>query len=66
MHPMTTSAVTTAPASDGTEILVRRWAATGEPWASVLLIHGIAEHSGRYEHVGARLATTNPRYAFRG
>ena len=24
----------------------------GEPWASVLIVHGLAEHSGRYEHVG--------------
>jgi alpha-beta hydrolase superfamily lysophospholipase len=42
--------------ADGTEILVRRWRPAGEPWAFVLLVHGIAEHSGRYEHVGARLA----------
>jgi len=26
------------------------------PWASVLLVHGVAEHSGRYEHVGRQLA----------
>jgi acylglycerol lipase len=56
MLPVPTSEVTTSPASDGTPILVRRWAATGAPWASVLLVHGIAEHSGRYEHVGDQLA----------
>ena len=28
----------------------------GEPWASLLLVHGLAEHCGRYEHVGAQLA----------
>ena len=39
-------------ARDRTPILVRRWAATGEPWATVVLVHGIAEHSGRYERVG--------------
>ena len=33
----------------------REWEAAG-PRASVALIHGLAEHSGRYEHVGARLA----------
>jgi alpha-beta hydrolase superfamily lysophospholipase len=32
--------------------LVRHWPAAGEPWARVLLVHGIHEHSGRYEHVG--------------
>ena len=45
------------PAADGTPILVRTWTATGEPWASVLIVHGLAEHSGRYEHVGRQLAT---------
>jgi alpha-beta hydrolase superfamily lysophospholipase len=44
-------------ARDGTELLVRRWPATSGPaWATVLIVHGLAEHSGRYEHVGARLA----------
>jgi acylglycerol lipase len=56
MGGMTTSATATVPAGDGTPILVRTWTATGEPWASVLLVHGLAEHSGRYEHVGRQLA----------
>ncbi|HEX2756843.1 MAG TPA: alpha/beta fold hydrolase [Candidatus Limnocylindrales bacterium] len=43
-------------ARDGTELLVRHWPASGVPWASVLLLHGVAEHSGRYEHVGRQLA----------
>jgi alpha-beta hydrolase superfamily lysophospholipase len=50
------STTSTVPAADGTPILVRRWAAAGEPWADVLIVHGIAEHSGRYEHVGGWLA----------
>jgi len=42
---------------DGTTLLVRRWPVrTGEPWATMLLVHGLAEHSGRYEHVGTQLA----------
>lgn len=40
---------------DGTVQARRRWRAR-DPWAAMLLLHGIAEHSGRYEHVGARLA----------
>lgn len=40
---------------DGTHELTRRWE-TDDPKASVLIVHGIAEHSGRYEHVGAWLA----------
>lgn len=58
MGRMTTSQTTTASARDGTAILLRHWAATGAPWASVILVHGIAEHSGRYEHVGRQLAAT--------
>jgi acylglycerol lipase len=46
-----------ATARDGTNLLVRHWpVASGEPWASMLLVHGLAEHSGRYEHVGTWLA----------
>jgi acylglycerol lipase len=44
-------------AADGTSLLVRRWPA--EPtssWGSVILVHGLAEHSGRWEHVGRHLA----------
>jgi acylglycerol lipase len=33
----------------------RTWTA-GDPRANVLLLHGMAEHSGRYEHVGSTLA----------
>jgi len=52
-------------AADGTDLLVRHWpideaeaggAWAGTPWASVLLVHGLGEHSGRYEHVGNQLA----------
>ncbi|MEO5940924.1 MAG: lysophospholipase [Candidatus Limnocylindrales bacterium] len=51
-----TSTTDRVAARDGTELVVRRWPAEGEPWASVLLVHGLAEHSGRYEHVGRQLA----------
>ena len=44
-------------ARDGTSILIRHWPVrAGEPWATMLLVHGLAEHSGRYEHVGTQLA----------
>lgn len=39
---------------DGTEQLRRAWD-IANPKARVLLLHGIAEHSGRYEHVGVAL-----------
>jgi alpha-beta hydrolase superfamily lysophospholipase len=53
-------------ARDGTALRIRHWpVAAGEPWASMLLVHGLAEHSGRYEHVGAQLAAAGiDTYAF--
>ena len=53
--PSTVGHVTTR---DGTDLLVRHWpAAAARPsWASVLLVHGLGEHSGRYEHVGDQLS----------
>ena len=41
---------------DGTELLTRRWLAPAEKKALVVLVHGLAEHSGRYDHVGTALA----------
>ncbi|MEX1208679.1 MAG: lysophospholipase [Acidimicrobiia bacterium] len=41
---------------DGLELFTRHWAAVPEPRSAVVLVHGLAEHSGRYEHVGAGLA----------
>jgi alpha-beta hydrolase superfamily lysophospholipase len=55
--PVEQAGVTHASAKDGTSLLLRHWpVASGEPWASVLIVHGLAEHSGRYEHVGAQMA----------
>jgi alpha-beta hydrolase superfamily lysophospholipase len=39
----------------GTE-LIREWTPLGAPRAVVVLVHGIAEHSGRYERTGDILA----------
>jgi acylglycerol lipase len=48
------SVVSRAITADGTDLLVRHWpTAGGLPWAAVL---GLSEHSGRYEHVGDRMA----------
>jgi alpha-beta hydrolase superfamily lysophospholipase len=40
----------------GPDLLVRHWPAGDGAWASLLIVHGLGEHSGRYEHVGERLA----------
>ena len=39
-------------APDGTPLHLRHWPAVGRPWATVLIVHGIGEHSGRYERTG--------------
>lgn len=39
----------------GTE-LIRDWEPTGEPRAYIVLVHGLGEHSGRYERTGTLLA----------
>ena len=44
------------PAADGTPLHVRHWPPSGEPWARVLIVHGIGEHSGRYERTGRLLS----------
>ena len=51
-----TSTVDRHATPDGTELLVRRWPTTGPPWARLLIVPGLAEHSGRYEHVGRHFA----------
>ncbi|MBF8290302.1 MAG: Alpha/beta hydrolase [Chloroflexi bacterium] len=50
--PSTTDSATTR---DGIRLLTRHWEA-GSPRAAVLLVHGLGEHSGRWEEVGAQLA----------
>ena len=50
------SSTTPVPAADGTRIMLRHWEPAGSIRASVFIIHGLGEHSGRYEHVGRHLA----------
>jgi alpha-beta hydrolase superfamily lysophospholipase len=42
---------------DGTAIHTREWSPDGgaAPRGAILLVHGLGEHSGRYEHVARRL-----------
>lgn len=49
--PTTTDTLTTA---DGTRLFTQRWCADA-PTAAVVLVHGYAEHSGRYAHVAGYL-----------
>ncbi len=50
------SAAGTAQAPDGTPLFLRHWPASGRPWAVMLMVHGIAEHSGRYDRTGRLFA----------
>lgn len=38
-------------AADGVRLAVERWLPTSEPTAVIHLVHGMAEHAARYEHV---------------
>ncbi len=51
-----TSTTETVPRDGAPDLLVRHWPAAGRAWASMLIVHGIAEHSGRYERTGAGFA----------
>ena len=42
-------------AADGVEVFYRRWTPDGDPGAAVLIVHGMSEHSGRYERIASRL-----------
>lgn len=42
--------------SDGTRLLVRDIRPSADPAATLLVLHGVAEHGGRYESLAARLA----------
>jgi alpha-beta hydrolase superfamily lysophospholipase len=48
--------IETLAARDGTALLTRRWPTTGEPWATLLVVHGLGEHSGRHQATAGRFA----------
>jgi acylglycerol lipase len=52
---VSTATISFGTTRDGLEQLRRHWAVDA-PKAAILLVHGIGEHSGRYEHVGEALA----------
>jgi acylglycerol lipase len=57
MHPSGAmpSVIGRAVTGDGVDLQTRHWPAA-DPWASILIVHGLGEHSGRYEHVGEHFA----------
>ncbi len=66
MHPSGAmpSEIGRAVTADGTELRTRHWPAA-DPWAALLIVHGLGEQSGRYEHVGEHFAAAGiDTYAF--
>ncbi len=51
--------VTTATRGAGDELVFSRTWAAESPVATVVLVHGINEHTGRYQHVGAQFKAAN-------
>jgi alpha-beta hydrolase superfamily lysophospholipase len=49
---------------DGVDFFVRGWEPAAKPKAVIALIHGLGEHTGRYQHVGR--AITDADYALVG
>jgi acylglycerol lipase len=41
---------------DGTSLFWRSWVPESPPRAAIAIVHGLAEHVGRYDHVGRHLA----------
>lgn len=54
--PQTPSELHALPSADGTRLCYRRWLPAGDARATVQVVHGAGEHSGRYERLARTLA----------
>src|SRR5258706_8712912 len=63
--PPAGSTVETFAARDGTQLLARKWAATGEVKGALVIMHGLKDYSSRYASLASRAATAGfDVYAF--
>lgn len=53
----------TLQAGDGVDLHLRTWEADGAPRGTLVLVHGLGEHIGRYEHVADSLSADGWRVA---
>lgn len=51
----------TITAEDGIPLFCRKWVPANEAVATVVIVHGLGEHSGRYVHVGKNFADSGFR-----
>jgi acylglycerol lipase len=49
------------PGTDGVSLFCRKWDPAKDPIATVVIVHGLGEHSGRYVHVGKYFAESGFR-----
>src|SRR5271165_1672046 len=49
------------PTPDGLSLFCRKWDPISDPVATVVIVHGLGEHSGRYVHVGKYFAESGFR-----
>jgi alpha-beta hydrolase superfamily lysophospholipase len=54
--PVLAAPAPTVRTRDGLDLVVRHWP-TATPRGRLVIVHGLGEHIGRYEHVGAHLAS---------
>jgi alpha-beta hydrolase superfamily lysophospholipase len=56
MADVTLPAVSRVTTPDGIVLRTLHWPARGAAWAVLLLVHGLGEHAGRYDHVARQMA----------